>query len=274
MTASVTTIARTLGTRVLKQFSGGAFGAFHIETAAGADAVLKVLPDWAEFAVDRVRAAVDIVHRLIADGYPAPRFLDVGTINGTVYSMQEYVDAHVPQRLPPTAPAVLLDLCRRHEAAAPSDTTWGTELIARIARVEELRPDTVDKGIHDIIDHTLEIAATADATVFRTNDVVHGDFHPGNVLMQSDAITAIIDWEAAEPGDSRADLLRMYGALASWSHPGSTIFRAELDRTTPPEVWRPIAAEIVALHLRYGLRVAPGELDWVRREAEILLGRA
>jgi hypothetical protein len=177
------TVARALGVGVLRQFDGGAFGAFHVRTAAGQDAVLKVLPDWPEFALHRVKAAADIVHGL-----------------------------------------------------------------------------------------TLEIANSADPTVFRANDVVHGDFHPGNVLIHNGQMAAVIDWESAQPGDCRADLIRMYSAMATWSHPGATLLKHELDRTTPPEVWHPIAAELVAQHLRYGLLVQPSEMDWVLREAEILLG--
>lgn len=271
--ASVAAVARTLGARVLKQFSGGAFGAFHIHTATGADAVLKLLPDWPEFTRHRVKAAADIVDRLIAGGYPAPRFLDVDALDGTVYTVQEYVAGEMPQQLPAAAPAVLLELWRRHQAVLPADAgaDWGGELIARIYRVDQLRSATSDKIVHEIIDRTLEIANNSDPTVFRTNDIVHGDFHPGNVLVRDGQIAAVIDWESAQPGDCRADLIRMYAAMASWSHPDSRLFRDEVDRTTPPEVLRPIAAEMVALHLRYGLLVKPSELDWVLREAEILL---
>jgi hypothetical protein len=266
-------VARALGIRVLKQFSGGAFGAFHVRLPGGNDAVLKVLPDWPEFALPNVKAAADIVHGLIADGYPAPRFLDVGAVDGAVYTIQEYVDAQVPRRLPTTAPAVLLELWQRHATALPGSAgaDWGTDLIARIGRVTELRDKMTDPTIHRIIDHTLEIADNADPQVFRTDDVVHGDFHPGNVLVHNEVVAAIIDWESARPGDSRADLIRMYSALASWSHPGSAVFRREVEQTTPPEVWRPIAAELVAHHLRYGLLFEPNDLPWVLREAKILL---
>jgi aminoglycoside phosphotransferase (APT) family kinase protein len=267
-------MAHALDVRVLKRFDGGAFGAFHIRTTAGIDAVLKVLPDWPEFALHRVEAAAEIVHGLIAAGYPAPRFLDINVMNGSVYTVQEYVAGQVPMQLPTATPAVLLELWRQHEAVLPAGAgaDWGTDLIARVGRVAELRQKTSDQRIHGIIDRVLEIADGSDATVFRTNDVVHGDFHPGNVLVRNDQIAAIIDWESARPGDSRADLIRMYSAMATWSHPDSTLFREELDETTPPEVWWPVAAELTAHHLRYGLIAEPSELEWVLREAEILLG--
>jgi len=273
MTPPAETVADALGARIVRQFSGGAFGAFHIRTAPGNDAVLKVLPDWPEYTVHRVETAADIVHGLIADGYPAPRFLDVGAVGNTVYSVQEYIAAQVPQQLPGNAPAALLGLYRRHQSAAPGNFggTWGAELIERIHRVGELRKDTTDTRIHRLVDRALDIANTSDPEVFRTTDAVHGDFHPGNVLVEADAIT-IIDWESARAGDSRADVIRMYAAMASWSHPGATLFRDEIDRTTPPEVRRSIAAEIVALHLRYALHAEPDALEWAVREAETLLG--
>ena len=104
--------------------------------------------------------------------------------------------------------------------------------------------------------------------------MVHGDFHPGNVLVRGGQLAAIIDWEAAQPGDSRADLVRLYAALATWLEPDSaavTMFRREVEATTPGEIWQPIAAELAVHHLRYGLLANPSELDWVLREAAILL---
>jgi len=179
-------------------------------------------------------------------------------VEGTVYTVQEYVDAQVCMELSATMPATLLQLWRRHRAILPagSGAHWGAELIARAKRGAELRSATNDKRVLAVLDRALEIAAVADDAIFRTNDVVHGDFHPGNVLARGEEVAAIIDWETAQPGDARADLLRMYAAVATWSDADSaavSLFRRELEATTPREVWLPIGAEIAVLHLRYGL---------------------
>jgi aminoglycoside phosphotransferase (APT) family kinase protein len=279
MTEPVATITRALGAHSIERFAGGEFGAFRIETANGAQAVLKLLPAWPELALSRVQSAADLVALLLENGYPAPRFLDVGEVAGTVYTVQEHVEGHVRTQLPTTTFTALLQLSRQHQGILPSraGAHWGTELIARIRKGEELQSATDDERVRTVLGHALEIAATADPTIFRTTDIVHGDFHPGNVLVRGDdQVAAVIDWETAQPGDSRADLLRIYAVVATWLPPESpevNLFRRELDATTPREIWLPMAAELVVHHLRYGLFAKPDALDWVLREAEILLPR-
>ena len=36
--------------------------------------------------------------------------------------------------------------------------------------------------------------------------VVHGDFHPGNVLLRTDGASFVIDWTGADISDYRFDL--------------------------------------------------------------------
>lgn len=276
MTGRAVSVARALGVRLGDQFAGGEFGAFGIQTGTGAPGVLKLLPAWPELALSKVRSAAALVDLLISRGYPAPRFLDVGQVGGTVYTVQEYVDGLVCVNLPGATFAELLQLWRRQQGLLPSGagTNWGIDLIARANRGEELRAKTKDTRALAVLDRALEAAHAADPTIFRTIDVVHGDYHPGNVLVRGGQVAAVIDWETAQAGDSRADLLRMYAVAATWQEPGSAVvdlYRHELDATTPPEIWRPMAAELTVHHLRYGLLAKPSQLDWVLREADILL---
>jgi len=56
--------------------------------------------------------------------------------------------------------------------------------------------------------------------------VLHGDFHPGNVMVRPDGSHAVIDWGASSLGDPREDLMwTVLLASAFWGRPfGDTIF--------------------------------------------------
>ena len=53
--------------------------------------------------------------------------------------------------------------------------------------------------------------------------LVHGDFKPGNVLMEGDQVTVVLDWETAHLGDPHEDLGWVTNPLRAREHsiPGS-----------------------------------------------------
>ena len=155
-------VVRALDADVMDRFAGGAFGAFHIRTASGAQAVLKLLPQWPELELTRVRSAAELVDRLVSRGYPAPRFLDVGTVDDTVYTVQEYVEERFPsrsrQRHPPCCSgsgAVMRDRCHSNPTPdGPRNSSPGP-LAARSCAPKPMtgaftrsRPRTRDSGRH------------------------------------------------------------------------------------------------------------------------------
>lgn len=170
MSERVASVVDALGARLGARCAGGEFGAFRITTSARAPAVLKLLPPWPELALDNVRTAAGLVDHLRADGYPAPRFLAVGAYDGTVYTVQEYVDGEVPHVLPSSAGSTLLQLWQRHLDALPAGAGagYGNEVITRIGCGAELRARTEDPRILAVLDRARAIAANAEATVFRS----------------------------------------------------------------------------------------------------------
>jgi aminoglycoside phosphotransferase (APT) family kinase protein len=47
------------------------------------------------------------------------------------------------------------------------------------------------------------------------DDLVHLDFHPGNVLVDDGRITGVIDWDGATRGDRHLDLVNLRFMLAA-----------------------------------------------------------
>ena len=78
--------------------------------------------------------------------------------------------------------------------------------------------------------------------------LVHGDFKPGNVLMQGDEVTMVLDWETAHLGDPLEDLGWVTNPLRAGEH-------------SIPGVWQP--ADLIARwSRRTGLAADPAAVRW------------
>jgi aminoglycoside phosphotransferase (APT) family kinase protein len=78
--------------------------------------------------------------------------------------------------------------------------------------------------------------------------LVHGDFKPGNVLMQGDEVTLVLDWETAHLGDPLEDIGWVTNPLRASEH-------------RIPGVWEP-ADLIERWSARTGLVADPAAVRW------------
>ncbi len=80
------------------------------------------------------------------------------------------------------------------------------------------------------------------------DDVVHGDLHHGNLLVDGERLTGVVDWDDAGPGDARADLVTLLlSARATAPDPALAavllpLVRAELE---PDLRWRYATRDVV-----------------------------
>ncbi|GGY90573.1 phosphotransferase family protein [Novosphingobium colocasiae] len=81
--------------------------------------------------------------------------------------------------------------------------------------------------------------------------MVHGDLRPGNFLYDGAAVTAILDWEMAHPGDPAEDIAWIYRAM--WS----------------PERFVPLAEFCERHAARAGFRVPPRSVAFYRIFTEV-----
>ena len=91
------------------------------------------------------------------------------------------------------------------------------------------------------------ILATADdfPDCFHSDDAMHLDFHPGNMLAVDGVITGVVDWDGAGLGDRRLDLVTLRFGVHG-EHPGPGVIErldAILD-ALPPDVLRPAWAHM------------------------------
>ncbi|WP_306215004.1 phosphotransferase [Actinoplanes sp. RD1] len=70
------------------------------------------------------------------------------------------------------------------------------------------------------------------------DDLVHADYHPGNVLATGDRITGIVDWDNAGRGDRRLGLVTLRYDLELRTPALAAGLDARLRAAVPPEVLR------------------------------------
>lgn len=272
-------MAEALGLRIDHQLAGGEFGAYAATTADGAPAILKRVPPDPRLHVDRVAGPLHLAETLRREGYPAPRFLDVGRVGGEIYTVQEACAGDVPDRLSEPHVHQLLELWRRHEGggkrAGLPPLDWLGRLGGELDAARRLLADTGDAEPRAVTAKAIGLLDDSDPSVLRTTDAVHGDFHHRNLLADGDTVTAVFDWEGARVGDSRADVLRLASAAvgAGQVEPaGELLLHAAVEREVPRAVRAVLGAIQVLDDLRFGRYTKLDVVPWALRCADFLIG--
>lgn len=265
-------LAKALGLELGERLSGGEFGAFKARNSHGNAVVLKVLVRSPVFALDRVSRAVELSESLRLDGYPAPEFLDVGQIGEDVYTVQEFIEAAVPDHLTANTVGKLIELIEWHRDRAArvlqgpgvrecSDPDAGRTLVSKIIDDGSALLDEIsDERVAALLRWAVAIAESSDPDSLRTGDVFHGDFHARNLLVRDERVLAVFDWEGARAGDRRADLLRLTATsitLQAADTKGAQLLREAVIRRVPVETRALLAAKWTVQDLNYGVRWKP-----------------
>lgn len=166
-----------------------------------------------EFEPER---AAELTRRLLEVGYPAPRYRLFGEAMGLKYSIQTRMPGKPWQAVTRATLDHVLAINRLQAGLGAVPT--GEPFPAWPARVVE--GVLVGFKRYCVID-TLRHHSEATAALLRTlqelvkrhasevpaaRDIVHWDFHRGNILTDGDRITGVVDWEGACSGDRGFDL--------------------------------------------------------------------
>jgi aminoglycoside phosphotransferase (APT) family kinase protein len=278
------TLAMRLRLTLEHRFGGGSFGAYLARTAGGAAVVFKVLPDHPGFSLDRVARAAELAATVRAAGCPVPRFLQTGTVDGRVYTIQEFVAGAVPAVLRLPHAQQLVQVWQRFAGAAEQASQEGraraedivTGLRTGTERVfidHAVLAQSPDPRIRAVLDVAVEIGHSVEPASFRFGDVVHGDFDRSNVLVDGDRVVAVFDWEGAYTGDTRIDMVSLATVPgADQVEPAAARFLAATVKAVPDDVRRAVLALGALQRLTFAVRTRPDLLEWALKTTTGLTG--
>ena len=166
-----------------------------------------------EFEPER---AAELTRRLYKVGYPAPRYRSFGEAMGLKYSIQTRMSGKPYQAVRRATLDHVLAINRLQAELGAVPT--GEPFPAWPARVVEgvlvgFERYCVIDSLRRHSDATAALLGTLQNLVLRHQgeipaalDIVHWDFHRGNILTDGGRITGVVDWEGACTGDRGFDL--------------------------------------------------------------------
>jgi hypothetical protein len=201
-------IAEITGVRLVLEgpAPGGEVGAAYVRWPDGRRSVLTEGRSRSGPLVDRARAA----------GVPTARHELAAHVDG--------VRVIVQQRLPGAPPAAV-DATLVRQMITVTDRLAGLLAAEPAPKPTDLHLTADGPGfcLHEplagynartarLLDWIHEVGADGSAMI--GDDLVHLDFHPGNVLVEQGRLTGVIDWDGATRGDRHFDLVTLRFVLA------------------------------------------------------------
>ncbi len=258
---------------------------YRVTDADGTPYLLRISP------ADRYehrRATFDYMTRLAALDIPMCRPLSCELCEDGVHVLQSWIDGTDAEAVIPSLPAEAqyaygLDsgriLARMHEIPAPEGCVpWETRYGQKIDRKLTMYAECPLKyeGGQAFIDH---IARTRHLIAGRPQVYQHGDFHIGNMMVDSDRRLVIIDFEKADWGDPWEEFNRIVWcaqkapAFASGMVDG--YFGVDAGGAVPPEFWELLALYIATntlSSLPWAVPLGEKEISTMTRQAAEVLG--
>ncbi|MFF2324622.1 MULTISPECIES: phosphotransferase [unclassified Streptomyces] len=243
---------------------GGEVGAAYVRWPDGHRSVLKWRPDT---RLRDLRAGpLAVCEVLRRQGYPCPSTELAVQVDHAVVLVQELL---------PGTPMESLDHHGLDQALALNASQAG--LLADRRDVPSMHLYLLDDGpgycLHEplrrhsrrsgALEHRITTLGTRHPRQLLGDDVVHQDFHHGNVLALDGSVTGVIDWDGAGRGDHRFDLVTLrFGLHASEQAPGVTSRLDAVLDGLPDEILRPSWAHMSLRMVDWAIRhFPPGEVE-------------
>ncbi len=266
----------------VRPLSGGAVGAWAVRRPNGETSVLTWRgPRRGEDEVASAQRITELVTIARAHGIPAPRYEDVVALpDGGVVILQEFVAGMRPASGRQVV-ASLLELSERRRSVL-SGTGYEKEGTALYLRQDgpgfclhgPLRDH--DRRTRRLLEWIEDVGSATDDVVVGT-DLVHFDYHLGNVLVSADdasEVVAIVDWDGAGNGDVALDGVILALDLVLYNAEPAVVDQIvdHLSATTPLLDLRSYWAHGLLRLVDWRLRHSPqDDLAWLPR-AEQLAG--
>jgi hypothetical protein len=254
---------------------GGEVGAARVHWPDGREGVLKWRLDYSvgELTAGPLAAAQALRER----GYPAPETQLVVQVGPAVVTVQELLPGKKIDLMDEELFEQALALNARHVGVLA-----GREDVPRNHLY--LREDGPGYCLHEPLRRFSARTADLEARIARIgaqvperlsgDDVVHQDFHPGNLLAADGRITGVIDWDGAGRGDARFDLVTLrFGIHPAGAEPAVARRLDDLLDRIPPDELLPAWAHMSLRMTDWAIRHFPSDQveTWTALAARRLL---
>ncbi|MGW2471508.1 aminoglycoside phosphotransferase family protein [Streptomyces sp. NPDC001665] len=199
--------------RLLRRFDDGVqSGAWLLGGTEGQRAVLKwtLSPSWA----GQIERAAGAVAKVRGAGYPTPEWIAVGTSTGGFgYQVQAFVPGHSPHRVGAEEARLLIRLLETHTGLDP-DPRRDWSRFVREQLSDGLRQQAAATGPagREVTGVCARLLAAHGPVALPTGDLVHGDFRPGNILLDAGRVSGVVDIEALGSGTRAFDYATLLSA--------------------------------------------------------------
>ncbi len=215
---------------VLGRLPGGVNGgAWHVELAGRAPAVLKAVPRAHGHHLDETWRAQRVVEHMRGLGYPTPAWLGVGATATRVWHLMDFVDAAPAPELTASLVEQLREIIELQagQASQPYDhwsyawrvATGEGSTVAGLDLHETSEQSLLRRSLARLPGHSPVVAALVERLRLACADVppppgapdmVHADLAtPGNILVRDGVVVAVVDLGNAGSGTRATDLMAL-----------------------------------------------------------------
>jgi Ser/Thr protein kinase RdoA (MazF antagonist) len=238
------------------RYSSGEFGAYRVRSEAERAYVLKFGKQ------ARLEAAQTTTAALRETGYPAPVYLalsQTGAADSLGYALQSELPGESLERLHRASldqEALLLGIlsqllnlvgAQAGRAVQPSSSDIYIDTLLRggdgYCLHETMR--RYSTATSEMLEELIAIGRRYEDLEFPQSDVVHHDFHLGNVLADGDRVTGVVDWEGTHSGDCAFDVATLFFYLYNSTAARNLLLGELLERTGPSR------AEVYLAHMAF-----------------------
>ena len=212
---------------VLGRLPGGVNGgAWRVQLAGRANAVLKAVPRAHANHLDETLRAQRVVEHMRGRGYPTPAWLGVGATATRVWHLMDFVDAAPAPELTASFVEQLMEIVELQagQASEPYDhwsyawrvATGQESAVAGLDLNETPEQSLLRQSVARLSGHSSVVSALVERLRLvcadvpppaEAPDMVHADLAtPGNVLVRDEAVVAVVDLGNAGSGTRATDL--------------------------------------------------------------------
>ena len=254
---------------------------YHVFTNDGCDYLLRVSP------IDRLerrRAEFARMEQAAALGIPMCDPVEIGVCDGGVYQLLRWIDGRDAEAMIPTLPAERqyaygLDagriLAKFHTLPpAPGIPEWEEKFNAKIDRkisMYETCPLKYESG-----EAFLRcLAENRHLLKNRPQTYQHGDYHIGNMMVDSNGVLTVIDFDRDDSGDPWEEFNRIVWCVQASPAFASGMVDGYFDGPVPQQFWRLLALYICSntlSSLPWAIDFGDRQIAVMRRQGTEILG--